>query len=57
MTASRYQWMVMEDEALDEENARRINKKLIGTMCPDREAIVEKMRRKYSRYGRRNEKK
>ena len=45
--------MVMEDEALDEENARRINRKLVGTMCPDRRHIVEKMKRKYSKYGKR----
>ena len=45
--------MVMEEEALDEESARRIHRRMAGKMCPDRKHIVEKMKREYSKYGKR----
>ena len=45
--------MVMEEEALDEETARRVRRTMTGKMCPDRRHIVEKMKRKYSKYGKR----
>ena len=46
------QWIVMQEEEIDAEVSRRIQRQLIGKMCPDRTYIVEKMRRTYSKYGK-----
>ena len=41
------QWIVMEEEAEYEEVCRKIRARLKGNMTPSREAVVEKMRKKY----------
>lgn len=46
------QWIVMEEEAEYEEVCRKIRDRLKGSMTPSREAVVEKMRKKYSKYGK-----
>jgi hypothetical protein len=43
------QWIVMEEEAEYEEVCRKIRARLKGNMTPSREAVVEKMRKKYSK--------
>ena len=46
------QWIVMEEEDIENERNRRISLQLVGRMTPGREYIVEKMREVYSRYGK-----
>jgi len=46
------QWIVMQEEEQYEAICRKIQRQLIGKMCPDRAYIVEKMRRTYSKYGK-----
>lgn len=46
------QWIVMQEEDVENERNRRIGLQLVGRMTPSREYIVEKMRKVYSRYGK-----
>ena len=46
------QWIVMEEEDIENERNRRISLQFVGRMTPGREHIVEKMRKVYSRYGK-----
>lgn len=48
-------WISRREEDLQEENARRISRSLVGRHKPDMKWIIEVMKRRYSRYGR-NEK-
>ena len=45
-------WLTDREEDLQKENARRINLQLIGRMCPTLAAVIRKMRKEYSRYGK-----
>lgn len=46
------QWIVMQEEDVENERNRRIGLQLVGRMTPSREYIVEKMRKVYSGYGK-----
>ena len=45
-------WICQQEEDLQRENTRRINRQLTGRRCPERRYIVEKMREEYSKYGK-----
>lgn len=46
------QWIVMQEEDIENERNRRISSQLVGKMTPPVEYIIEKMKRRYSKYGK-----
>lgn len=46
-------WICRDEEHLQNENARRIEKHLSGKHIVCRELIVQKMKWRYSKYGKR----
>lgn len=47
------QWIVQQEEDLQDENARRIQKQLKGKLAPTQSEAAALMRIKYSKYGKR----
>jgi len=55
MLKGKPNWITRQEEDLQTENARRITRMLTGKLMPDREYIIDKMRRRYSKYGKRDD--
>ena len=49
---SKPNWIAQEEEALQDENTRRILRQLKGKNCPSRAWTVGKMRKEFARYGK-----
>ena len=49
---SKPNWIDQEEEALQDENTRRILRQLEGKNCPSRAWTVGKMRKEFARYGK-----
>ena len=52
MATPRYQWIVEREEELMAEQTRRIERNMVGSMCPDPKCVIKTLRRKYAPYGR-----